>query len=1180
MGFGANPSRHGHRRHGHRRIGGLAAVALLLAAAGAAAAPVPVRGASHKDYGRLVFDWPQKVEFTARVEGERLIVGFDQSIEASVDKAVASLSAYVSAGRIAADGKTVEFDLKRPVSVRSFRNGYGVALDLMPTTGASAVTTPTRTEPVAAPKAESPKDEAPAKSAATPTSTPATPPKPAQAASAGVKLRAGDDPAHSRMVFEWAAPVDYTLQRDGASVTLLFDKAAQADLSPATKAKLRNITNVEQFRGPNGGLAVTFAAPPDADVREFRNGRSVIVDVLNPGTRKAAAPAEPQAPTPAPTKTAPTQTAAAPPPAAQPAPAQSPPAQPAKPATPQVPAPAPAAQLAPAPAAPAMQPVTASPAKPVEREKGPALVFDAGGPAAAAVYPRAGYLYVVFDKPLPIGAGSVVGSGAEQVGAVEPVPATGGSAFRTRIGPFIWPQVERQGAVWRIVPMTRLTAPPAEDLRIDTEPDFLLGARLVVRALDAASVVLLNDPEVGDQLRVVPLPRPGQAVNELHRFADLEVLPSFQGIAVRPVADSITVRPVKEGVELTSAGGLHLSPTADMGNRTAVAEASGPLTPAPAPATAPPQGGASPGLAPPPAAPNAQPRLSNKRLFDLDAWQRGGAEKYTDARQALQFAIVDAPESERPRAQLDLARFYFANGMGAEAQGMLDVLQSTQPDLEGWAEFKALRGAARVLYNDLDGAADDLSHPALADNAEIGLWRATVAAQRGDWPAAARGFKAGAAILSKYPEPLLSKLAALAAEAALQTGDTADAKRLLDRIEARIGPESEERPDLQYLRGELARQQGDPARAQEALSKSYNSLDRYHRAKAGLALINLELAEGKTSPAAAAERLAGLTFIWRGDDMEMAIRQRLGDTQVAAGQFAQGFNTMKETAALIGDGPRAEKITKDMARAFADLYKDGAARMPTMDALKLYDQFRELTPVGPAGDEIIRQLAERLIQIDLLDRAADLLQYQTEYRLAGADKAYVGTRLATVRLLDNKPAEALKALEISNVPDMPAELAAERRLMQAKALDQLGRGDDALQLLAQDDTRESNLLRIDMAWRAQNWGHAAVALGKVIGPPPAGGQPLEPERSQLVLNRAVALALGGDGTGLAQLRKEFGGAMDKSQDADAFRVLTRPEQATGLIDVNTIRSRVAEVDVFQKFLKSYKGRLSGAKPNS
>ncbi|HYH38153.1 MAG TPA: tetratricopeptide repeat protein [Azospirillum sp.] len=1149
MGFGAN---------GHRRAGGLLAVSLLLAAAGADAATVPVRGAAHRDYGRLVFDWPQKVEFSARVEGERLVVTFDQPIEAAMDKAVTALSAYVAAGRVRADGRSVEFDLKRPVTVRAFRgNGNGVALDLTPATAAAAAAAAAKPEPAKAEpaKAEPAKAE-PAKLEPAKPATSLTP----VAAPAAVKLRAADHPTHSRVVFDWTAPVEYTLQRDGSSVTMLFDKAAQADLSPVAKSKLRNITNLEQFKAPNGGLAVTFVAPPDADLREYRTGNSVIVDILNPGTRKAE----------------PAQTAAAPQP---PAPTPPAPAQPTPPAA----APAPAPALAAPAAQPPMQPVTAAPAKPVEREKGPILVFDAGGPAAAAVYPRAGYLYVVFDKPLPIGAGTVTGPGAEQVGTVEPVPATGGSAFRTRIGPFIWPQVERQGTVWRIVPMTRLTAPPAEELRVDSEPDFLLGARIVVRALDAANVVQLTDPEVGDRLHVVPLPRPGQAINEMRRYPDLEVLPSFQGIAVRPINDALTVRPVKEGVELTSAGGLFLSPAADLGSRATVAQAPQTSLPPPAPGAASPappaQGGASPSLAPP-AAEKAAPILSNKRLFDPDAWQRGGPEKYTDNRQALQHAIVDAPESERPRAQLDLARFYFANGMGAEAQGMMDVLQATQPDLEGWPEFRALRGAARVLYGDLDGAAEDLAHPALGDNAEAGLWRAAVAAGRNAWPPAARGFKAGAAILNRYPEPLLSKLATMATEAALQAGDTAEAKRLLDRMEARIGPDADERPDIQYLRGELARQQGDLTRAHAALEKSYNSLDRYHRAKAGLALVNLELAEGRTSPAAAAERLAGLTFIWRGDDLEMSIRQRLGEVQVAAGNFAEGFNTMKETAALIGDGPRAEQITRDMARIFADLYKDGASRMPTLEALKLYDQFRELTPVGPAGDEIIRQLAERLIQIDMLERAADLLQYQTEYRLSGADKAYVGTRLATVRLLDNKPAEALKALEISNVPDMPADLAAERRLMQAKALDQLGRGEEALALLAQDDTRESNLLRVDMAWRAQKWGHAAVALGKVIGQPPAPGQTLEPERSQLVLNRAVALALAGDGTGLAQLRKEFGGAMEKGADVDAFRVLTRPEQATGLIDVNTIRSRVAEVDVFQKFLKGYKGRMASSKPNS
>ncbi len=1199
-----------------------AAVALLaLPAAPAGAASVPVRASAHKDFGRMVFDWPVAVDFTARIEGNRLVVAFTQPIDAPLDRAVTALADYLSAGRVEGDGKTVSFELKRPVTLKSFRNGKAVALDPAP---AAAAAPAAEAAPAAAP------DKIAEKPAALPTVQPAAQPAAAQpaadkpVASAGkVTVRAGDHPDASRLAFDWPAPVDYSVKRDGASVTVTFDKGGAADLNQPAKANLRNIRNIEQFRQPNGALAVTFAAPPDAEIKDSKSGKTIVLDVMNAGTRKAppsgmpaaAAPANSIAPNPIPAN--PTPAAPAPPGATtttvRPEPAPSPggtaPVVPppsalptvasAKSASSAVAANAAAPAAAPAPQAVPMAPATASPmavpsateAKPGQPadakpqtpagQKGPVLTFDAGGPASIAVYPRAGQLYVVFDRPMPIGAGKVSGPGAELMGAVEPVPATGGSAFRTKIGPMVWPAVERQGTVWRIASSARPgTMGSVGDLRIDAEPDFLLGARLLVRAPDAANVVQISDPDVGDRVQVVPLPGPGLGVAESHRYPDLEIMPSYQGVVIRPVSDNVTVRPVKEGVELTTAGGLHMSPAADAGNPAVAPPASSPPQPVPSQMAAAPQPVASQPQ-PAPTAAGAAP-LQGRRLFNLPAWKRGDLDHFTEARQDLQLAVVNAPESERAKAQLDLARFYFANGFGQETLGMLDVLQQNQPDLEGWPEFRALRGAARVLTGDLAGGEADLGIPSLASNPEAALWRAAIAAERRDWPTAMAGFKdrAAASILSSYPDPMIGKLGLRAAETAMEMRDIASAKRLLDRVLERSGPDAEERPDVEYLRGLYYAQTGDPDRAREQLKLSYESLDRLYRAKAGLALTNLELAEGKMSPSAAAEQLAGLTFTWRGDDLEMQIRSRMGEVLIAGGKYADGFNTMKETAALVADTPRAEAITKDMSRIFADLYKDGASRLPTLEALQLYDQFRELTPVGEAGDEIIRQLAERLISIDLLNRAADLLQHQVEYRLSGMDKARIGTRLASVRLLDNKPELALQALELSNVPGIPADLAAERRLMQAKALAELNRGDEALLLLAQDDSTNANLLRVDIAWRGQKWDAAALALNKVVGPPPAPGQALDPNASQLVLNRAVALALAGDGTALGILRKDFEGAMKGGPNEDAFRVLTRPEQALGLIDVSTIRSRVAEVDLFQKFLKNYRGKQVASKPTS
>src|SRR6202044_2188695 len=86
------------------------------------------------------------------------------------------------------------------------------------------------------------------------------------------------------------------------------------------------------------------------------------------------------------------------------------------------------------------------------------------------------------------------------------------------------------------------------------------------------------------------------------------------------------------------------------------------------------------------------------------------------------------------------------------------------------------------------------------------------------------------------------------------------------------------------------------------------------------------------------------------------------------------------------------------------------ASLSAIDALALFYDFRELTPIGRRGDEMIRRLADRLVAVDLLDQAADLLQYQVDNRLEGAAKAQVATRLAVVYLMDHKADRALAAL--------------------------------------------------------------------------------------------------------------------------------------------------------------------------
>ena len=81
--------------------------------------------------------------------------------------------------------------------------------------------------------------------------------------------------------------------------------------------------------------------------------------------------------------------------------------------------------------------------------------------------------------------------------------------------------------------------------------------------------------------------------------------------------------------------------------------------------------------------------------------------------------------------------------------------------------------------------------------------------------------------------------------------------------------------------------------------------------------------------------------------------------------------------------------------------------MQPVDALGMFYEFRELTPIGRRGDEMIRRLADRLVAVDLLDQAAELLQYQVDKRLEGAARAQVAARLAMVYLTNRKPDRAI-----------------------------------------------------------------------------------------------------------------------------------------------------------------------------
>ena len=144
-----------------------------------------------------------------------------------------------------------------------------------------------------------------------------------------------------------------------------------------------------------------------------------------------------------------------------------------------------------------------------------------------------------------------------------------------------------------------------------------------------------------------------------------------------------------------------------------------------------------------------------------------------------------------------------------------------------------------------------------------------------------------------------------------------------------------------------------------------------------------------------------MSITWRGDALEVHTLEMMAKIYAETGRFSESFGAVR-VANLLAPNLEVARQGQDAASAlFAQLFLGPKGDdLPPIDALGMFYEYRDLTPIGRRGDEMIRRLADRLVAVDLLDQAAELLQYQVDKRLEGAARAQVAARLAMVYLTD------------------------------------------------------------------------------------------------------------------------------------------------------------------------------------
>jgi hypothetical protein len=920
----------------------------------------------------------------------------------------------------------------------------------------------------------------------------AAPPAPVPAAGAAAPppaaVRTGDHPGFGRVVFDLPPGAGWTVERAGERLTVHVSGA-----EPVVAG--RPPRNVRTLGATASTAELTLA--PGANVRWWRLGERLVVDVFDPpGTAAApAAPATGSAPAAA-TQAASPATPAAKAPAAAAPPAQADRAAPLAAAPPPAPAPA-------APEPPALpSPTPAQPGgsdAPVPAAQGPIAVAATPAAAAdsvllpfaattgAAAFRRGGDAVLVFDERRPIDAGPLSDDPVFHAAEIRLLPAA--TMLRLPLPADRALRLAHDEAGWTVTagdaPVLRPIRPSLDGGGSDGGPELRLPAEYLGHS------VIVPDPATGGTLLVGTQREPGQGVVVARSTPEFTLLPTWQGVAVAAISDSLVLHEATDGFVLGSAlprGGLALSSVdIDLG---ALDDA----------------------------------HLLTRR-FDFPNLP------LLALRRRLEGAMTrsgSVPPGERTPARIAAVQAMLALGLGAEAQSLLSLAATSDPRAADDPDLIGLDGIAALLAGRPKDSAG-LQDPRLTGTDEIALWRGLRGAMlRAGAPDAATEIAGGLSLLLAYPEPLRSRLLPLAAETMAAGGETAAAQRLVDM--------RKDDASLDFARALLAEPR-DRRAALAILDGLADSPDRRLRARAAPRAIELHLAGGELTLAAAAGAMERLLYAWRGDAQEAALRMRTAELHAQAGEQRAALAVLREG---LGALPQfADTLRARMQQIFAAaLTADAATPMPPLDLVALADENVDLLPEGKPGLELATRLADRLTALDLPRRTAQVLEKLVAAAAPGSVRAELGGRLAATRLLLDDAPGALAALDATAADNLPPRVLEARLLAWARATAAEGDTARAAAALGAIETPDTLSLRAQLLEQAKDWKSATEVLHHYVEQTvPAEGS-LTEAQAAILLRLASSASQSGDGTTLTDLRTRALPRLPPGRSADMLRLLT------------------------------------------
>ena len=659
----------------------------------------------------------------------------------------------------------------------------------------------------------------------------------------------------------------------------------------------------------------------------------------------------------------------------------------------------------------------------------------------AAVFFRGRYLWVVLDQKKVF---SFKDKGV--FSDFELVPSSDGTVFRLRVQDgYSNAKLSQNSLGWElIVSKKSMDDINAQNiLKVESLANSGEEGLLVRGNFELNSLITFQDPEVGDVLNTLTVGIPGMRVANKTDSVEFSILKSIQGIVVSLYSDDIKIE--KSDKEIKIVSDVSLPDSVEVDNSNLFPSTIEGYLKLPSILT-----------------------YLDKNLDILDFNQQKS--------KLISEASLAQDGDEQFTRNLDLAKFLFINELYQESLDALILAKQNSPSkYQTNLQARFLMAVNYTMIYEYSRAKEEydelLSYNDISQIAEINLWNKYNKFSLGASPESIGFTENLTKTINYYSDDKYWPILFAELEIELLANNLKIVEKLLKDHRHPVAG-SRYANSLKFYQAEYYRKKNQSNLAKQLYGELINSDDDpFNATRAEFSLIKLRIKEGDMRLIEAIECLEELRFTWRGDQLEYEILMQLAGYYKDNNDIMNSLRMFQYIQNAFNNKVSNFYITSEMARIFNDVFLDGGLgeKMDDFTVVALFYEFKELNPIGEQGDDVIIGITKRLVRLDLLENAADLLRHQIKYRLQGEKRVINADNLALVLLMDKKPNEAMLVLDDTDKDNFNFKEHQHRGRLRARALIDLEKYEDAVEYLKDDDMQDAEIIRREALFQGKNW---------------------------------------------------------------------------------------------------------------